>query len=111
MSATTVMAIAIVGGLVGRWSHNQKTIPSAGGLVEIAFAVVVIAALDQGSTAEIARGFAWLFLAAVLLSDNSPLTGIAQSVNGKPAPGHAVKHAVHPPAHAVKHVSHRLKGQ
>lgn len=85
MTATTVMAIAIVGGLVGRWSHNQKAIPSAGGLVQIVFAVIVIAALDQGSTQDIARGFAWLFLAGVLLSNNSPLTGIAKSVNAKKA--------------------------
>lgn len=86
MSATTTMAIAIVAGLVGRWSHNQKAIPSASGLVKIVFAVVVIAALDSGQTQDIARGFAWLFLAAVLLSNNSPLTGIAKTVNG-PAKG------------------------
>lgn len=85
MGATTVMAIAVVGGLVGRWSHNQKAVPSAGGLVQIAFAVVVIAALDQGQTQQVARGFAWLFLAAVLLSNNSPLTGLAKSVNAKKA--------------------------
>jgi hypothetical protein len=80
------MAIAVVGGLVGRWAHNQKTIPSAAGVVEIVFAAVVISALDQGRTQQIARGFAWLFLAAVLLSDNSPLTGIAQAVTAKPKP-------------------------
>lgn len=79
MSATTVMAIALVSGLVGRWAHNKKTVPSAIGIVEIAFAVVVIAALDQGSTQQIARGFAWLFLAGILLSNNSPLTGIAKT--------------------------------
>jgi hypothetical protein len=83
MSATTVMAIAIVGGLVGRWSHNQKAIPDAAGLVKIAFAVVVIAAMDQGKTQQIAQGFAWLFLSAVLLSDNSPLTGIAKVTTAK----------------------------
>lgn len=83
MSGTTIMAIGIVAGLVGRWSHNQKAIPSAAGIVEIIFAVVVIAALDQGSTAQISKGFAWLFLAAVLLSNNSPLTGIAKVVNAE----------------------------
>lgn len=83
MSATTVTAIAIVGGLVGRWSHNQKAIPSAGGLVQIAFAVVVISALDAGDTQQIAKGFAWLLLAAVLLSDNSPLTGLSKSLTAK----------------------------
>lgn len=85
MNATTVMAIAIVGGLVGRWAHNKDAIPGAAGLVKLTFAVVVIAALDQGRTQDIARGFAWLFLAGVLLSKNSPLTGIAHVVNAKPA--------------------------
>lgn len=79
MNATTVMAIALVSGLVGRWAHNKKTMPSAIGTVEIAFAVIVISALDQGNTQQVARGFAWLFLAGILLSNNSPLTGIAKT--------------------------------
>lgn len=89
MSATTLMAVAIVGGVVGRWAHNKPTVPSVSGIVKIVFAVVVIAALDQGSTQQIARGFAWLFLAGVLLSNNSPLTGIAKTVDppkAKPKP-------------------------
>lgn len=85
MNATTVMAVAIVGGIVGRWAHNRPTVPGAGGLVKLAFAVVVVAAMDQGRTQPIARGFAWLFLAGVLLSNNSPLTGIAKTANAKPA--------------------------
>lgn len=87
MNATTVMAVAIVGGIVGRWAHNRPAIPSAAGVVKIIFAVVVIAALDSGSTQDIARGFAWLFLAGVLLSNASPLTGIAQSITAKPKKG------------------------
>ena len=86
MSATTVMAVAIVGGIVGRWAHNRPAVPSAGAIVKIVFAVVLIAALDQGSTADVARGFAWLFLAGVLLSKSSPLTGIAKTINAKPKP-------------------------
>jgi hypothetical protein len=80
------MAIAIVSGIVGRWAHNKDAVPSAAGVVKIVFAVVVIAALDQGSTQQVARGFAWLFLAGVLLSNSSPLTGIAKTVTAKPAP-------------------------
>lgn len=91
MSATTLMAIGIVGGLVGRWSHNQPAIPPPAGLVKIAFAVVVIAAFDQGRTQDIARGFAWLFLAVVLLSKNSPLTGIAKTVNPPKTTKHGKK--------------------
>jgi hypothetical protein len=87
VNATTVMAVAIVGGIVGRWAHNRPTVPSASGIVKIVFAVVVIAALDQGNTQQIAHGFAWLFLAGVLLSKNSPLTGIAKTVTAKPKKG------------------------
>jgi hypothetical protein len=80
------MAIAIVGGIVGRWSHNKPTVPAASTIVKIMFAVAVIAMLDQGRTQPIARGFGWLFLAGVLLSNNSPLTGIAKSATAKPKP-------------------------
>lgn len=81
------MAIGIVSGLVGRWAHNRPTIPSVGGVVQIVFAVVVIAALDQGATQQVARGFAWLFLAGILLSNNSPLTGIAKATAKKKKKG------------------------
>jgi len=87
VNATTVMAIGIVSGLVGWWAHNRPTIPSAGGVVQIMFAVVLIAALDSGATQQIARGFAWLFLAGILLSNNSPLTGIAKATQKKKKKG------------------------
>lgn len=86
MKATTIMAVAVVAGIVGRLGHSQKVVPSAAGVVEVAFAAVVISALDQGRTQEIAQGFAWLFLAAVLLSKYSPLTAVANVVNAKPKP-------------------------
>ena len=60
MTATVVMAIAIVLYIISRWSRNQPavTLPVVlSGLL----AIFVIALLDQGRTAEIARGFAWLF--------------------------------------------------
>ena len=80
------MAIAIVGGIVGRWAHNKPTVPSAATIVKTMFAVAVIAFLDQGRTEPIAKGFAWLFLAGVLLSNNSPLTGVAKAATAKPKP-------------------------
>lgn len=86
MRATTVMLLGIGAALVGRWSHNQPTVPSAAGVVEVTFALIVIAAMDGGKTEPIAKGFAWLFLAAVLLSNNSPLTGIAKAANPAPTP-------------------------
>lgn len=83
MRASTIMLIAVGAALIGRWANNKKALPSAKGVVEIVFAIVVIAVLDQGNTEGIAKGFAWLFLAAVLLSNDSPLTGIAKA--GSPA--------------------------
>ena len=77
MSAVTVMLLAIGTGVLGRWAHNKDAVPSATGAVEVVFALFVISALDSGRTADIAKGFAWLFLVAVLLGNNSPLTGLA----------------------------------
>lgn len=78
MSATELMLVAFLLAVVGKWAHKQKAIPSGAGLVEIIFSLLVVSLLDQGRTQGIARGFAWLFLAAVVLSDNSPLTGLAK---------------------------------
>lgn len=86
-TATKVMLFAIVVGVIGRWANNQKAVPSATGLIQIVFALLLIAALDQGKTEPIAMGFAWIFLAAILLSNNSPLTGIAKLTNKGNATG------------------------
>lgn len=84
MNASTVMIVAVLAAVIGRWAHNQPT-ASIKVVVEAVFAVLVVAMLDQGRTEPIAKGFAWLFLAAVLLSTNSPLTGIAKVINAQKA--------------------------
>lgn len=70
-----MMLAAFAAGILGRWAHNQPT-PGAKQIVQAIFALVVIAALDQGRTADIAKGFAGLFLVAVLLGNNSPLSAL-----------------------------------
>ncbi len=85
MRATTIMVIAIALGLVGRWAHNEHVTPAT--VVETMFAVLVIALLDQGNTEGIAKGFAWLFLAAVVLSNNSPVTALSKVSGGPAKPG------------------------
>lgn len=84
--ATYIMVGALVLGIIGRWANKQK-LPSPAGLVEIVFALILITALDRGKTAGIARGFAWLFLVAVLLGKYSPITALSTVVNeqNKPA--------------------------
>ena len=62
MRASTIMLAAALLYLVHRWAANQKALDTKT-VVEVAFAVFVIAMLDQGNTEPVARGFAWLFFA------------------------------------------------
>ena len=79
MSATGVFGAAIAVGVIGRWANDKKALPSLGGALEVAGALVLVSLLDRGSTEPVAKGLAWLFMAAVLLSDSSPLTGLAKA--------------------------------
>lgn len=85
MKATTVMLITVAALVLGRWAHNENAVPSPKAIVEVTFAVLVISFMDQGQTEPLARGFAWLFLAATLLSKNSIVTGLGK-VSSKPVP-------------------------
>lgn len=77
MSATMVFAIAWGCLLLTHWANNKPTITTKQ-VLEMAFALIVIALLDQGETEPVAKGFAWLFLAAVLLRNDSILTALAK---------------------------------
>lgn len=79
MSATKVFAAAIAVGVIGRWANNRKALPGIPGMLEVTGALILVSLLDRGSTEPVAKGFAWLFMAAVLLSDSSPLTGLAKA--------------------------------
>ena len=68
------MLIAFGIAILGRWANNKPI--GAATIVRAAFAILVVAALDQGETEPVAKGFAGLFLAAVLLGNNSPLNAI-----------------------------------
>lgn len=68
-----------IGALVlTHWANNEPTV-STKMIVEVAFALLVIALLDQGQTEPVATGFAWLFVAAVLLSNKSILTALGKA--------------------------------
>lgn len=77
MTATQIMLVAVAAGVIGRWAHNEKALPAAQNVIEVLFVLILIAALDTGRTQSIARGFALLFLAAVLLSNNSPINAVS----------------------------------
>jgi len=78
MRATTVMLLAIGALILAHWANNEPTV-NAKMVIELVFALIVIAALDQGQTEPVAKGFAWLFLVAVLLSNKSVLTGLGKA--------------------------------
>lgn len=75
MRGSTVMFAAVVSAVLGRWAHG-KPAADVKTIVEGVFAIMVIAFLDQGKTEPIAKGFAWLFLAAVLLGKDSPIPAL-----------------------------------
>lgn len=80
MRATTVMGAAIGIFVVGKWAHDKpavtlKTVASA------VFLILVIGFMDQGKTAEIAKGLAWLILASAILSNDSPVTPVATLIS------------------------------
>lgn len=82
MSATTIMMIAFGALVLTHWANNEPTL-SVKTVVEMIFAIIVIALLDQGQTEPIAKGFAWIFLAAVLLSSKSILNALGKVQTSK----------------------------
>jgi len=77
MNATTVFLIAWGALILGHWANSQPAVNTRQ-VLEMAFALIVIALLDQGQTEPLAKGLAWLFLAAVLLRSDSILTALAR---------------------------------
>jgi hypothetical protein len=80
MRATFIVFIAFALLIIGRWAHDKPAL-NVQTVVGGAFAIIVIAMLDNESTGEIASGLAWLILAVVILNKDSPLTGIANAIN------------------------------
>jgi hypothetical protein len=76
MRASVVMAIAVVLYIIARWTRNEPavTLPA---VLSGAFAIFIIALLDQGRTEGIARGFAWLFL---IVAAYAALPGLFASI-------------------------------
>ena len=85
MNATTVMAIAFGALVLTHWANGKPAVTTKL-VIEMAFTLIVIALLDQGETEPVAKGFAWLFLAAVLLRNDSILTALAKRTGTGTAP-------------------------
>ena len=76
MTATMVMAMAILLYVIARWAHNKPAV-TLGGVMSGLIAIFVIALLDQGRTEQVARGFAWLFFIVAAYNAIPPLTTVA----------------------------------
>jgi hypothetical protein len=76
MTATMVMALAILLYIITRWSRNEPAVTLTG-VISGLFAVFIIALLDQGRTEQVARGFAWLFFIAAAYNAIPPLAAAA----------------------------------
>jgi hypothetical protein len=81
------MALAILLFVIARWSRNQNNSLTIGVVLSGIFAVFVIALLDQGRTAEIAKGFAWLFFLAAAYNALPPVGKIVTTSAGNAAAG------------------------
>ena len=77
MSATMVFAAAWGVLILSHWANNKPTIDIKQ-VIQMTVALIIVAALDHGKTSVIANGLAWLFLAAVILSNGSIITKLAK---------------------------------
>lgn len=95
MRATSIMLLGVGALIFSHWAHNKKTVNTKM-VIELAFVIIVIAALDQGKTEQLAKGFAWLFLAAVLLAKDSVLDALPKVAAAPSAQPRLVKEPVTP---------------
>lgn len=84
MRATTIMLLAFGTLILTHWANKEPTV-SVKLIVEMTFATLFVAFLDQGNAEPVATGLAWLFLGAVLLSKGSILTKLGTIGTAKPA--------------------------
>lgn len=85
MKASHIVIFAIAAAAFGRWTHN-KPAASVQLVVQATFVVLIVAFMDQGETETVAKGLAWLFLAAVMLGKDSPITGVTAASFTKASP-------------------------
>ena len=74
MKAWHIYAAGLGFYVLGRWARNNKAVPSAkqvGGAIFVLFALDLA---DTGNAAPVARGFAWLFTTAAVLTSIGPVT-------------------------------------
>jgi hypothetical protein len=84
MRASTIMLVAVFLYVIHRWATGGKAVdPKV--VVEAAFAILVVALLDQGETEPVAKGFAWLFLVGALYVALPTIGKVTSTTGGKKA--------------------------
>ena len=86
MKASHIMAVAVLLYVVKRWSTPGETAVNVQVIVGGAFAIGVIALLDNGRTEPLAQGFAWLFLVVAAYNAIPVISKTATGKAVKPAP-------------------------
>lgn len=66
--------------MIGKWAHNKPAVTLKTVAASV-FLVLVIGFMDQGATEKIAKGLAWLILASAVLSNDSPVTPVANLIS------------------------------
>jgi hypothetical protein len=67
--------------ILSHWAGSKPTV-NIRQVIEMVMAILLVAFLESSpKTQPIAQGLAWLFLAAVLLSNGSVLTALAKRAN------------------------------
>ena len=84
MRASHLMAVAVLLYVVSRWAKNEPAV-NVQVIVGGAFAIGVIALLDQGATEPVAKGFAWLFLAGAAYQAIPAISKVSTGKAVKPA--------------------------
>jgi hypothetical protein len=77
--ASHIVLLAIVLKLLGRWAHNEPTL-SVGTIFGAIFVLIVVGMMDSSNTEPIAKGVAWLILAAVLLANDSIVPALGRLI-------------------------------
>jgi hypothetical protein len=81
------MALAILLFVISRWSRSQNNSLTLGVVASGVFVMFIIALLDQGRTAEVAKGFAWLFFVAAAYNALPPVSKIVTTSAGNAVAG------------------------
>ena len=69
-----MFAVGVGAYVLGRWARGQNAVPSGRQVGSAVFVLFMLDLADTGQVAPVARGFAWLFTTAAVLTSIGPVT-------------------------------------